>query len=44
MPATQEGSQSGDTLLDLLEPGRGLRLQAFALGAALLPGSLPHPL
>jgi hypothetical protein len=38
----QGGPKIGDPLLDLPQPGRGLRLQAFALGAALPPGAEPH--
>lgn len=38
----QGGPKVGDSLLDLPQPGRGLRLQALALRAALPLGSQPH--
>ena len=38
----QEGPKVGDPLLDLPQPGRGLRVQARALWSALRSGALPH--
>jgi hypothetical protein len=39
-PRLQRATQVGDPLLDLLQPGRGLRLQALTFSTALLPGTL----
>src|SRR5829696_2371055 len=44
VPLLQGGPQVGDPLLDLLQPGRGLRLQALTFSTALIPGTLPDPL
>src|SRR5215203_7060202 len=40
VPLLQGGPQVGDPLLDLLQPGRGLRLQALTFSTALIPGTL----
>jgi hypothetical protein len=44
VPLLQGGPEVGDPLLDLLQPGRGLRLQALTFSTALIPGTLPDPL
>src|SRR5215217_3628202 len=38
----QRGSEVVDPLVDVPQPGLGLRLQTLALGAALPPGAEPH--
>jgi hypothetical protein len=38
----QGGPQVVDLLLDVPQPGRGLRLQALPIGTTLPPSALPH--